>query len=502
MLEKQPPKIGILVVAYNAESTLAKVLDRIPADFRSRISEVLVCDDHSQDSTYLVGLGYKQITPDLPITVMRHPRNLGYGGNQKAGYRMAAEHGMDIVVLLHGDGQYAPECLPDMVEPIVRGECQAVFGSRMMTKGSALKGGMPLYKYLGNKILTKIQNAMLGSSLSEFHSGYRAYHVPTLTALNIDKNSDDFNFDTQIIIQLVDAGKRIIEVPIPTYYGDEICYVNGMKYAKDVLVDVVKYRLRKAGLRRGRETDVPGELPYDRKSQRSGSQAAILRATAATPEGNVLELGCATGYLSQLMRDQGHHVTGVDIRQERGVTQRVDRFFCRSLDGRLPEEVGTGYDVVVAGDVLEHLPEPAEALVGMRRVVRHGGTVLACVPNVSHWYVRVKVATGRFDYDRQGILDRGHLRLFTRRSFGRLAATSGFYVSRVEPVGTPFERIFPSNPRILKLVRAVERLLLQVWPAMFAYQFLFHLHSSPDGAESASATTDVKTRIPDAVNAR
>ena len=109
-------RIGILVVAYNAASTLAQVLDRIPRDFVPRIDEVLVGDDHSQDSTYLVGLGYQQQSGDLPLTVVRHPRNLGYGGNQKAGYRWAIENGLDIVVLLHGDGQYAPEILPDIVE--------------------------------------------------------------------------------------------------------------------------------------------------------------------------------------------------------------------------------------------------------------------------------------------------------------------------------------------------------------------------------------------------
>src|SRR5207253_4339066 len=125
------------------------VLDRIPRDFVPRIERVLVADDASQDSTYLVGVGYQQTTSDLPLTVIRHPENLGYGGNQKAGYRMAIEHGLDIIVLLHGDGQYAPECIADLVDPLVRGEADAVFGSRMMNGGDARKGGMPLYKYVG-----------------------------------------------------------------------------------------------------------------------------------------------------------------------------------------------------------------------------------------------------------------------------------------------------------------------------------------------------------------
>jgi glycosyltransferase involved in cell wall biosynthesis len=133
-------RIGVLVVAYNASSTLAQVLDRIPHDVRRRMSDILVCDDHSDDATYLVGLGYGQVRTDLPLTVVRHSRNLGYGGNQKAGYQWAIEHGLDIVVLIHGDGQYAPEYLPQILEPLERDKADAVFGSRMIEPGAARKG--------------------------------------------------------------------------------------------------------------------------------------------------------------------------------------------------------------------------------------------------------------------------------------------------------------------------------------------------------------------------
>src|SRR3989442_9553660 len=236
-------RIGILVVAYNAESTLAKVLDRIPRDFVPRIESVLVADDASQDSTYLVGVGYQQTTSDLPLTVVRHPRNLGYGGNQKAGYRWAIENGLDIVVLLHGDGQYAPEILPEIVEPLELEKCDAVFGSRMMEPGAARRGGMPLYKYVGNRILTTLQNAIVGMDLSEWHSGYRAYSVAALRGIPFERNSDGFDFDTQIILQLHESGKRIEELPIPTFYGDEISRVASVKYARDVTRAVVRYRL-------------------------------------------------------------------------------------------------------------------------------------------------------------------------------------------------------------------------------------------------------------------
>jgi glycosyltransferase involved in cell wall biosynthesis len=248
---RNQPRVGVVVVAYNAASTLAKVLERIPKDFRSRVKEVLVADDSSSDATYLVGLGYSQVTKDLPLKVIRNPANLGYGGNQKVGYRWAIENGLDIVVLLHGDGQYAPEYLPAMVEPFQDPGIDAVFGSRMLRKGEARKGGMPLYKYLGNRVLTRIENWALGSSLSEFHSGYRAYRVSALIKLNFEDYSDDFDFDTEIIIDMIDKSMHIQEIPIPTYYGDEICYVNGIKYAFQITKDVLAYRVKKSLMTRG-----------------------------------------------------------------------------------------------------------------------------------------------------------------------------------------------------------------------------------------------------------
>src|SRR5687768_12500027 len=174
---ERPARIGILVVAYNASTTLRSVLARIDPAFRGRISAVLVSDDHSADDTYEVGLEVQQEEAGLPITVVRQPRNLGYGGNQKFGYRWAVEHGLDIVVMLHGDGQYAPELLADVVAPLERGEADVVMGSRMMVPGAARAGGMPLYKYVGNRILTRFQNTVSGLHLSEWHSGYRAFSV-------------------------------------------------------------------------------------------------------------------------------------------------------------------------------------------------------------------------------------------------------------------------------------------------------------------------------------
>ena len=479
----ESPKIGVLVVAYNAASTLARVLDRVPKSFRPRIEHVFVCDDASDDATYLVGLGYRQITRDMPLTVIRHPGNLGYGGNQKAGYQMAIDHGLDIIVLLHGDGQYAPECLADIVAPLERGECDVVMGSRMMAKGAARKGGMPLYKYVGNRILTSIENRLLGTELTEFHSGYRAYDVKALESIPFHDNSDGFHFDTQIIIQLVDAGKRIVEVPIPTYYGDEICYVNGLRYARDVTRDVVRYRLSKLGFTSGDTFGVGDDYPV--KEAQDSSHAIILRWIAQMPPARVLDLGCSGGQLSARVRALGHHVTGVDVLELPEIHHRVDRFIQADLDQGLPPEVAEGgpYDIVLAADVLEHVREPERLLDEIRGQLVAHGSLIASVPNFGHWYTRGRTLLGMFDYDQRGILDRGHVRFFTRRGILRRLRAAKFSVVRLEATGLPLEVLTNGSSRPVHAAEVLDRAAVSVWPTLFGYQFVCLCESAaPAGA--------------------
>jgi len=238
-------KIGILVVAYNAESTLHSVLHRIPQPIWQKIDEVFVFDDSSQDRTTEVGKAL-ETHEDFAgkLKVFKNPANLMYGGNQRKGYRYAMERGLDIVVLLHGDGQYAPEVMQDLLTPLETGQADMVMGSRMMVKGAARKGNMPLYKYVGNKILTFTENRLIGTRLSEFHSGYRAYSVHALRNIPLDDMTHNWHFDTQIILQFLKHGYRIKEVPIPTYYGDEICRVNGIPYAINCVRETAKYALK------------------------------------------------------------------------------------------------------------------------------------------------------------------------------------------------------------------------------------------------------------------
>src|SRR5919204_3776536 len=282
-LPETKPRLLVFVVAYNAERTIQDVLARIPFVLTDDYHvEVLVIDDSSPDRTFERGEEVRRAEA-LPfeLHVLYNPVNQGYGGNQKIGFHFAIERDFDFVALLHGDGQYAPECLPDLVKPLSAGEADAVFGSRMLTPGAARAGRMPLYKYVGNRLLTRAQNALLRTRLSEFHSGYRVYSVDALRRIPFDLNTNDFHFDSEIIIQLVLSERRIVELPIPTYYGDEICHVNGIKYAADVLKTTAKARIQELSLLYDRKFDCrPAGSATTRYAAKVGSDSPHTRALA------------------------------------------------------------------------------------------------------------------------------------------------------------------------------------------------------------------------------
>lgn len=247
-------KILIFIPTYNAAKTLPLLIDRIPDSLKEKVKEIFVCDDASEDNTYLTAIGYKHQTKLENLKIIHHEKNKGYGGNQKFAYQYAIDNDFDIVVMLHGDAQYAPEKIAYLLEPLELGKADMVFGSRM--KGNPLKGGMPLWKFLGNKFLTKIENLFLGLNLSEYHSGFRLYSTSALKKVPFKKCSDDFHFDTDIIIQFKIAGLRIAERPIPTYYGKEKCNVKYGSYGLNILKSLLQYWLHKMGIRYIKKFDI------------------------------------------------------------------------------------------------------------------------------------------------------------------------------------------------------------------------------------------------------
>lgn len=472
-------RLLVFIVAYQAEDTLEWVLDRIPesvyVDFEC---EVLVVDDGSHDDTFSVGNRYRLKNPELPITVMRNEFNQGYGGNQKIGYLYAIEQGFDFVALIHGDGQYAPEELPRLLKPLVDHEAEAVFGSRMMGGADALRGGMPLYKYFGNRILTYVENKLLDADLSEFHSGYRIYSVKALERIPFNLNTNDFHFDTEIIIQLLNAGSRIKELPIPTYYGDEICRVNGIAYAFNVVQCVIRNRAHRSGIFYDRRFD-PIETGNTHYSLKLGYSSSHTLALDTVPAGaRVLDLGGGSGSFSRRLVEKGCEVCLVDAYASK---EQIDGLIVRVQDIEEPLDVPVAdFDHIVLLDVIEHMGEPEVFLDNLRSRFDHRPkTLILTTPNVAFVVQRLMLLIGRFEYGRRGILDLTHKRLFTSRSLKRLLRNAGFVVTEFKGVPAPFPLVF-GDGWIGKLLVRMNALLILLSKGLFSYQFFVRAEGYPD----------------------
>ena len=249
----------IFILSYNHIKTIMSLLDRIPKSTWDKVEEVLIADDCSKDDTVKLANMYKKEKKLSKLTIIKHEKNKGYGGNQKFCYNYAINKGYDIAVMLHGDLQYPPEYIEPLSELMIETNAGMVFGSRM--SGDPLKGKMPLYKFFGNIFLTSVENIILKTKLTEFHSGFRLYSLKHLKDLNFNKLSDDFHFDSEIIVQLVMAKKKILERPIPTTYGDEKCNVNSFKYGFDVLGVMGQYLLHKSNIKQFDKFTFPSHKP-------------------------------------------------------------------------------------------------------------------------------------------------------------------------------------------------------------------------------------------------
>ncbi len=240
-MTKRKPKIVAVMPAYNAARTLEKTYKDIP---RGIVDKVILVDDGSRDDTV-------KVAKKLGLQVVVHPQNRGYGGNQKTCYTIALSEGADIVIMIHPDYQYDSTLTGELVRPIIQNRFDLMLGSRVRTRQEALKGGMPLYKYISNRILTLIENSVLGQNLSEYHTGFRAYKRELLKKLPFHKYSDDFVFDQQILFGAIARGARIGEIPVPVRYFLEASSINfkrSLIYGISILRDLVLYIISKGKL--------------------------------------------------------------------------------------------------------------------------------------------------------------------------------------------------------------------------------------------------------------
>jgi SAM-dependent methyltransferase len=330
---------------------------------------------------------------------------------------------------------------------------------------------MPVYKWIGNQVLTAIENRMLGSNLSEFHSGYRAYKVDALRSIPFQLNSDDFHFDTEILIQLLSTNRVVTEIPVPTFYGAEISRVNGWKYAANCLKAVSKVRLGQAGLFYEPKFDFGtfDESGYRVKQADNTLHHDILERRWPR-DWRVADLGSSRGVLSAKLAEKVAHVTSADVVRppDAGAADAVEL----DLDGDFDRVLGKHqYDCVLVLDVLEHLKQPEEGVRKIAAILKPGGTLYASTGNIAFLVMRLSLFLGQFNYGKRGILDLTHTRLFTIYSFKKLLVNGGFRIKEVRGFGPPI-RDMVGESQALRTVDATSGLLARLWPRLFAFSFL------------------------------
>ena len=240
-------KVLIFIPSFNVEKKIGKVLKKIPKIILRKYNvKILIIEDNSKDKTLnVIKKIIKNKNRKLKINLIINKKNKGYGGVQKIAFNYAIKKNFKYIVMLHGDNQYPADKLLRLIKPLVTNKFDAVFGSRMINSLDALRGGMPLYKYIGNITLTFFQNLFLSSNLSEFHSGYRSYKVSSLKKIKFRNNTNDFHFDTEIIIQFLKKNFVIKEISMPTHYGDEISHLKSIPYGLNIVRSTLLSRFRK-----------------------------------------------------------------------------------------------------------------------------------------------------------------------------------------------------------------------------------------------------------------
>jgi len=447
-------RVAIQLVAGSCGDDLRGALRRIPAELRARLAGVYLFGDVDGEEPVEVP----------PLETFVTPPDGGYGRNQKLGYLHAIGRGYDVIVVLPADGRCDPEMLPRLLAPFADDDVAAVFGCRRL----------PLHRRAIDFVVGGLERRLLDSRLSDLHCGYRAFRVPALVRLPFAHNADDQRFDLEIVIQLLQRGLRIVEVPVAGHAGSGVSAWTGLVRSPGYLGVILRYRANRIYLVYHPKFDVEGERPeYVFKTARNSLHQHVARREL-TEGTRVIDLGCGHGRLAEALASRGSRVWAVDrARPERALEfPFVELDLDEPFASRLLRETGPDrVNLVVALDVLEHLKRPESGLAEIHELLPPGGKLLASTGNVGYLAIRGMLALGQFNYGKRGILDLTHRRLFTIRSFRRMLESGGFRVDGVRGFGPPIEDMVGRGP----LLRAVDRLsgwMARLWPTFFAYQFL------------------------------
>jgi glycosyltransferase involved in cell wall biosynthesis len=463
-------KVLVFIVAYNAEKTIINVLKRIPRSLGQVYdTSILIIDDSSKDNTAIIAEQFLQKNNWCKYEVLKNPLNQGYGGNQKLGYQYAMDKNFDIVVLLHGDGQYAPEQIPKLLRPFGNKKSpDAVFGSRMINSKDALKGGMPYYKWIGNKILTFTQNLLLSSNLSEFHSGYRLYKVSTLKKLPLNLNTNDFHFDTEIIVQLFSYGAKVTEISIPTHYGDEICHVNGFKYAFDVLKTSLKARIIKMGI--FYDPKFAFEKQFVASSINPFRYQSIYFSTLRQirSKEKIICFDTSNRFLfNKIARQKNSTIYYIDTE-----ANNFNKLVTIALEKKI--------DTILLSDKIGKMKDSEYFLQKLRYLLNgyQDINIILSSGNVTFYITRIMMLLGQFNYSKNGILSTNQARLFTTNTFSKFLAYNGYIVKEIHRIPGPYPLALGIN-NFSKLLVAINNFLILIFPGLFTYQALFIANVKP-----------------------
>lgn len=463
----------IFIVSYNHENFIEKVLERLPKSILLENYEILVIDDASLDKTFEIANKWSKKNKQIKIKILKNIKNLGYGGNQKIGMQYAVKYNFDNLILLHGDGQYAPEIIHDLLNFHLKEKAALTLGSRMIYKKNALKGNMPLYKFIGNIILTKFQNAILGSKLSEFHTGYRIYSIKHLKNIRFGLNTNNFHFDTEIIIQHLSKGYKISEFAIPTYYGDEISYVNGLYYAFSVVRETILFRLQTFGIFHQNKYAHQVENYQDKSNFFS---THFLAVSEIEKNSSVIDLGSAEGkYLKLLKNKKNCFVKSVNKSSKKN-NDFIDKNEILDLNKKIPKDISK-YKYILILDVIEHLIEPESFIEKLHQELKQDQKIIVSTGNVSFIIIRFMLFIGFFNYGERGILDKTHTRLFTVSSFKKIFIDY-FEIKKTIGVPAPYPLAIGNNI-FSKFFIKINIFLIKISKSLFSYQVMLILEPKP-----------------------
>ena len=458
-------KVIVLLVDCSDETNLEELILESQKGADNLLDQFIICYSKTFQDNKPKNTSSKTQRDSSNIKVTRHSLNLGHGGDQKVVFQSIANIDSGVLVVINGECSYSLETISELAQPIIRGEADVTLGS------------LRRYKRDVNQFSTFVNNFLSGVKFENWHSGCRAYSISSLNSINYVESPDGLSFDTDILLQLNSAGFRIAKVASNSNADSDIVRKLGFIGIIQSLMTVIRHRLKIMGF--APSNVMPASYRF--KFNEYSSHSRLKEILQNIPQSRVLDLGCADGQLSEVAALLGHEVTAVDIESGPKISRQIE-FFQHDLENDLPINLTGKFDVVLCADILEHLRKPDILLFKLLPRLTNHGMILVSIPNFGHWYPRIRILLGRFDYDARGILDQTHLRFFTRRSFSKMATKAGYKVKRLSVTGTPFEVMLREAPKrnfswsfLISTLSNIDRIFCKLRPTLFAYQFIFEL---------------------------